>query len=421
LTTSKHLSLVVVCLMLVACAAAPPAASGSGGSGGGSTGTGGGVASGTGGAPSTGGSGTGAGGACPELGNRVVGSGGPFAFPQDKKPPMCNLTTYSNASAAVLSAYNGWKTNFVTTTGAGSGLRVRRPGNGDDTVSEGIGYGMLAAVYMGDRATFDGLWAYAKAHFDAKGLMNWKITPGGSPAADGVGSATDGDEDMAWALIMASNQWTSPAYLEDAKHVIGAILTSSVAPDGMLTPGDGWGSTPTTYPDYFSPAYFRAFAAVTCDSRWTGVIMDRNYAILMNVSGTNGLVPDATTGTYQNMGNYSYDACRTPWRIGMDYCFNNEPRALAYLQKIGAFFNGVGAANIGDGYALSGSQVSGNKNMAFIGPAGVAGMVSHQQLLDGAFAFGATNNGGDGSYYPQSLKIITMLMMSGNFLDYTLP
>ena len=33
--------------------------------------------------------------------------------------------------------------------------------------------------------------------------------------------------------------------------------------------------------------------------------------------------------------------------------------------------------------------------------------------------FGATSNGGDGSYYPQSLKVVTMLMMSGNFLDYT--
>jgi hypothetical protein len=41
--------------------------------------------------------------------------------------------------------------------------------------------------------------------------------------------------------------------------------------------------------------------------------------------------------------------------------------------------------------------------------------------LDGAFAFGASNGGGDNSYYGQSLRVITMLMMSGNFVDFTKP
>ena len=37
------------------------------------------------------------------------------------------------------------------------------------TVSEGMGYGMLAAVYMDDRPTFDGLLAYVNAHLDETG------------------------------------------------------------------------------------------------------------------------------------------------------------------------------------------------------------------------------------------------------------
>ena len=86
--------------------------------------------------------------------------------------------------------------------------------------------------------------------------------------------------------------------------------------------------------------------------------------------------------------------------------------------KIGAFFDGNGAANIGDGYSLTGMELSTFSNMAFIGPAGVAGMAGYPMLLDGAFSYGAQNLG-DQKYYPQSLKIITMLMMSGNFLDYT--
>jgi hypothetical protein len=62
--------------------------------------------------------------------------------------------------------------------------------------------------------------------------------------------------------------------------------------------------------------------------------------------------------------------------------------------------------------------VSANMNMAFIGPAGVAGMAGYPTLLDGAFDFGVQNLGGQ-AYYPQSLRVVTMLMMSGNFLDYT--
>jgi endo-1,4-beta-D-glucanase Y len=348
-----------------------------------------------------------------------LGSGGPFPFPQNKTSGACTLTTIANASQVVQAAYEAWKTTFVTATGAGAAgnLRVVRITDSNDTVSEGIGYGMLAAVYMGDRATFDGLWGYAKSHLTGKGLMHWQINS--SNAVIGMGSATDADEDIAWALLMASNQWSSSSYLTDAKAQINGILAGSVASDGLLKPGDGWGNTNVTYPDYFSPAYFRAFAAATNNPRWTGDILDRNYAVLMNVTGEYGLVPDRTTGTYQHNGyTYSYDACRMPWRIAMDYCFSGEPRAKAYLTKIGAFFDNIGAANIGDGYSLTGMATSNFKNMAFIGPAGVAGMAGFPKLLDGAFMYG-TDNLGDQNYYPQSLKIVTMLMMSGNLLDYS--
>ena len=56
--------------------------------------------------------------------------------------------------------------------------------------------------------------------------------------------------------------------------------------------------------------------------------------------------------------------------------------------------------------------------MAFIGPAGSAGMAGWQSLLDGAFTFGA-NGAGDNAYFTNSLRVVTMLMMSGNLLDYS--
>ena len=353
-------------------------------------------------------------------GGLILGMGGPFPFPQSKKPPSCTLTTAAGASTAVQSSYNSWKAAMVTSNGAGAGaLRVQRNTDGNDTVSEGIGYGMIAAVYMNDKPTFDGLWTYAQAHFDSSGLMNWHIDAGGNTSGNGMGSATDADEDMAWALLMASNQWSSAAYLAAAKTMITIIATSSIGSDGTLAPGDSWGDTNVTYPDYFAPSYYRVFAKVTNNANWSGLIIDRNYAILAAVSGSNGLVPDKTTTAMGISGNYSYDACRTPWRIGMDYCFNAEPRAKAYLDKVGAFFDKIGAGNIVDGYAPSGSGAGNAHNMAFIGPAGVAGMAGHPSLLDGAFQFGAA--GSDTSYFGHSLGVLTMLMMSGNFVDFTKP
>jgi endo-1,4-beta-D-glucanase Y len=386
---------------------------GTGASGGSSGKVGAGGSGGTAGSGGTGGAG-GSGGAAAS-----VISGGPFPYPQNKKPAYCALTTVANASGTVQSIYSQWKSAYVTS--ASPGLRVQRPENSNDTVSEGIGYGMLAAVYMGDKATFDGLWAYAGGHLDSSGLMNWRIQSSGTAASDGMGSATDADEDMAWALIMASGQWPTGTYLADAKKIILALRTNVISGDYTLKPGDSWGGSNKTYPDYFSPAYLRVFKAVSNDPIWDKVI-DRNYDILSKVSGQYGLVPDSTTTTYDTTSQaYKYDACRAPWRIGMDYCFNGEARAKTYLQLIGGFFDMQGVANIGDGYSLTGMRTSDFPNMAFIGPAGVAGMSGYPKLLDDTFTFGATGNGGTTGYFQQSLRVITMLMMSGNFVDYTKP
>ncbi len=352
-----------------------------------------------------------------------LGQGGPFPFPQNKKSGSCSIASGTNPGPATLSAYNSWKSMFVTGNGAGGFLRVQSPQHSGGTVSEGIGYGMIAAVYAYDRSTFDGLWGYAKLHFNSDGLMSWQISSSGSIV--GMNSATDGDEDMAWALLMASDQWSSTTYLDDARGVIDAMYATVVAGDGTLKPdkfgGMFNGVNGVAYdPDYFSPAYYRLFARATNNPAWSGVITDRNYTLLATVSGPKGVEPNATsTDNPTATGTYGYNACRMPWRIAMDYCFNGEPRAKAILDKLGPFFNGIGAANVGDGYDVAtGNQTAGNHNMAFIGPAGVVGMAGWQTLLDGAYSFG-TNSAGDNAYFTNSLRVVMMMMMSGNLLDYS--
>src|SRR5687768_15239900 len=81
--------------------------------------------------------------------------GGPYPFPQNKTSGSCTITTVPNAAAPTQNAYNSWKNTFVTTNGAGGFVRVQSPQHQSGTVSEGIAYGMIAAVYMSDRPTFD--------------------------------------------------------------------------------------------------------------------------------------------------------------------------------------------------------------------------------------------------------------------------
>lgn len=401
-----HLCLASICLpaalALVAC----------GSSGGGTGGTGG-----TGGSTGSGGSNTGAG--------NGLGTAKGFAFPQNKATGQCMLTNVAGASSMTQSAYDSWKSSYVTT--ASPGLRVRRPENNNDTVSEGIGYGMLAAVYLNDQGTFDGLWAFTKAHLDVDGLMNWHLNADGSTASGGAGSATDADEDIAFALLMASDQWKGATYLSDGVAMVGNIRNFELFTDGSIQNGDAWNSKNTLYPDYFSPAYYRVFARATNDPYWSGTVIDQGYKHLAALTGTAGLIPNSTNlqnaldaGSCSGCDlKYGYDACRTPWRIGMDYCWNNEPRALAYLMAIGGYFkNNGGIAGIGDGYTSpNGPKTGFNQNSAFAGPVGVAGMVAgFGTVRDDAFMFNPADNN---SYFAQSLRVLSMLMMSGNLLDYS--
>ena len=69
---------------------------------------------------------------------------------------------------------------------------------------------------------------------------------------------------------MASHQWPGGSYAADAKEIIGDIFATSIGGDGMLRPGDGWGTADVDYfPDYFSPAYYRVFAQVTGRTEWS--------------------------------------------------------------------------------------------------------------------------------------------------------
>ncbi|HXU00508.1 MAG TPA: glycosyl hydrolase family 8 [Polyangia bacterium] len=348
--------------------------------------------------------------------------GANFPFPQHKLSANCGYPTSCN-DADVMTSWNTFKTKMIVNNGGG--LRVQRPENSNDTVSEGIAYGMLMAVYLVDKTTFDGLWAYAKAHKNGKGLMNWHIDANGGTV--GNGAATDADEDMAFALMMADKQWGG--YASDASGLVGSILASEVTSSNLLLPDDSGNMSSDINPSYFAPAYYKLFA--TYNARWT-MVADQSYTMLNRcANATTGLVADWCTqqgGTSgrSNPPRYYYDAARTPFRIAQDACWNNDSRAVTYLAKVAAFFNGLGPTGIRDGYNLDGTSPGANAGiMVFEGPVGVGMMPSKATyasfLLQNYTRVAVTSKSGTSSaynYYNGAWGVLTLMMMTGNMTPF---
>lgn len=427
-------SLLALGVALGACAPTSPSnQSGSGGQGsssGGATGSGGssnasgGSTSSSGGAPGGGTSGGGASGSGGGAGSAGTSScqgsppspaaaGAAHPFPQHRFSASC-LYPSTCKDADMAAGWKAYKMRLIVDDSDGA-KRVQRPENQNDSVSEGLGYGMLLAVYMNEKDMFDALWKYVQKHLDSTGLMNWRVDSNGQTA--GANSATDGDEDMAFALVQADKQWGG--YTATAKAFIGLIAKNDFEADGTVKGGDKYSAV---NPSYLAPSYYRTFAKYTGDMVWM-TILEKSYALLASATnGTTGLVPDWSSGG--RGPDYYYDAARTPFRIALDACQNGEPRAVKFAEGVAKFFAGIGVKNIKDGYNVSTGAVldgSVSTNATFIGPAAVAAMAAKQQsFLNDAYTFVAGNdNEGTESYYNLSWALLTTLVMTGNFVDLT--
>nr|WP_276611858.1 glycosyl hydrolase family 8 [Kineococcus vitellinus] len=291
-----------------------------------------------------------------------------------------------------------WTTSGVPTAGM---ARVYAPDQGfggenvrNCTVSEGMGYGMLATVGFGNsqlgsgiydpeaKTWFDRFWRYVKYYLDENGLMHWYIGPDGTKR--GSGGASDGDFDIALALVWASRLWgnaTGIDYGAEATKYINAILAKEIIPlsyssrGNLYVNGDYWGYESvgySYYPDYFAPGWFREFYRHTGDSRWLDIIA-RNFPLALGTfysgakSNPYGLQTDIKEdGSPSGEAKFGYNNTRYPWRITADYVWNgpntdalakNMPMRLATKQKERA--NGNVAAQQAEP-AMDYSYVGGN-------------------------------------------------------------
>jgi endo-1,4-beta-D-glucanase Y len=417
---------------------------GSGGSGtGGDTGTGGSGGSGTGGDTGSGGS-TGTGGSNGGGKGQNFGTH-TFQYPSGALHPSGAQTALDSATA---SFYDTWKSKYLKMASCGGNYVFSGGGTGCSacvTISEGHGYGMVIVPMMAGHDTdaqklFDGLYQYFRKAPSGitPDLMAWAADANCKPVS-GPDSATDGDLDIAFGLLLADKQWGSTGtinYLAEAKKVINAIKSAEVNHTTHLTMLGDWDEQTaySTRPSDFMIDHFRSFASATGDADWNKTV-DATYQVIGTITGptgpakTTGLMPDFVVSTNTTAkpansgflegphdGDYDYNSCRYPWRLGTDYIVSGDAKAKAAAVQLTTWIKGAAKTpdGIRSGYKLSGTAYVDYVDMAFEAPFGVAALGGGDQAWLDAMWTSISGMGAE-DYYSDSIKLLSMVVMSGNW------
>ncbi len=223
-----------------------------------------------------------------------------------------------------------------------TGGRVIRHDQGNDTVSEGQACGMLISLGIGDRTSFDSIWAWTRKNLlQGDGLLAWRFDKG--KIVDDQ-PATDADLDTARALVLAGAAFDDPS-LTSAGNTLGTHildqLTVSTRVGRILLPGT-WAAASQPYmynPSYSSPVSYSVLGTSSKDPRWAELAKG-SAAVSKSLLRSASLPPDwaqvAMDGTVHpsappgdpSVGvRYSFDAARLALRSA-ESCTSSD-RALA--------------------------------------------------------------------------------------------
>ncbi|MFI5157532.1 MAG: glycosyl hydrolase family 8 [Sphingobacteriales bacterium] len=363
-----------------------------------------------------------------------------------------NNFAQSKLDQTVESFYTQWKMHYIKTIPYKKESYIWFEDKDDkQCVSEGQGYGMTIVSLMAEfdpsaKNTFDNLYRYYRAHPSNRGSH---LMAGAQNTYDkdiDETSASDGDIDIAYSLLLANKQWGSKGtinYLQEAKSAIADIMRydinrktwSVLLSNGIENDSKDYFDTRSSD---FMPANFKAFERATGDTRWQNVI-DNGYKLFTYMqkeySPDAGLVPDfiihlnkkpkpAPAHYLESVydGDYNYNACRVPWRVATDYLLSGDKRSKAFVQKINHWIRETtnnNTYNLSAGYTLAGNDIKGRyfEALSFITPFAVSAMVdkSNQQWLNSIWDYTVQFKLKDFDYYDNTIKMLNMIILSGNY------
>ncbi|MFB9675469.1 glycosyl hydrolase family 8 [Streptosporangium vulgare] len=349
----------------------------------------------------------------------------------------------------VVDYYKAWKAAFVKQNCGNGWYQIISPDADHPYVAEAQGYGMVITATMAGadpdaKKIFDGLVKYVLAHPSS-------ITPGllaaeqntACQSVNGGDSATDGDLDVAYGLLLADRQWGSSGtynYKQLAINHINAIKAGEVNATTKLMKLGDWSSSGDAYywisrsSDWMID-HFRAFRKATGDTTWDTVRTNHQNLIASQQAtyapGT-GLLADFVVNTNTtpkpapgqvledaNDGKFWWNACRDPWRIGNDAVTSGDAKSLAAARKLNTWIKGKTGGNpnnIAVGYSLNGTQISSGSEPAYFAPFAVAAMTDSgsQAWLDALWTKMINTPFTAGDYYSTSIQLQVMITVTGN-------
>lgn len=251
-------------------------------------------------------------------------------------------------AALLRRTWHGYRRHFVQRDG-----RVIDWKGGGVSTSEGQAYALVRAVWADDQKTFNRALQWTRDNLQqgdptALPAWQWGQRTDKSWGVLDTQPASDADQWMAWALLLASERWEQPALRRQALGILDQLWAQEVTTlNGrlVLLPGP-WAATTVPLrlnPSYFLPFAWRDFAKVDPKHDW-GKLIDDSYAILEESGASSTLVPDwlyldIETGRRAAAPEpkhdlFGFEAARFAWTLAAEVKWHDEPRARAMMQPI---------------------------------------------------------------------------------------
>ncbi|GAA3765433.1 glycosyl hydrolase family 8 [Terriglobus aquaticus] len=346
-----------------------------------------------------------------------------------------------------------------------------------DVRTEGMSYGMMAAVQMNRKAEFDAIWNWANTYMlitdpanPSAGYYAWSMNSDGTPRSDGP--APDGEEYFAMSLLFAAHRWGNGSGLYDYQAQAERILrimrhhpvvtatgpfrihpadppfvprgrdgkpfpprSTTVGPmvdeaHSMIVFVPSAGGNTFSDPSYHLPHFYQLWAMWgPPEDRefWRrAATVSRNYFVAVTGPNT-GLSADYTnfdgsphrTPFNPHSADFSYDSWRTASNWAVDQAwFEANPNAQVLSDRIQSFLTSQGIHTFADQYTLSGTPLSTRHSPGMVATTATSGLAASHTAARAAFLAELWNTSvpsGEQRYYDGLLYFISMLHTTGNF------
>lgn len=238
----------------------------------------------------------------------------------------------------------------------------------NDIKSEGMSYGMIIAVMMDDKDTFDKLWTFAKTKMQhqegvKKGYFSWQVSDKPPYRMIDPNSAPDGEEYFVMALMFAQHRWGNGNGIYDYETEADMILHEMVhkKPGATIRPmidpvhkqiifSPDPPAAGFTDPSYHLPAFYELWSkwAKTDTELWEEVAqISRDYFTLAAHPET-GLFTEYASfdgkpyavSFNPNAHLSAFDSFRVIQNIAVDYLwFGKDERHIERVNKLLGFYD----------------------------------------------------------------------------------